>query len=228
MTVAPHFATRDDHRLRALVVAGTVALGQRVPRRHRHLALAGAALAAAVRVVDWFIATPRTVGRMPFQRDRTGLAVLAQAVSSFDTRRWWRGSRCGSCALRPSADAAARRCLRAPAASPRCRPSARSARPCRGSISMQWMIEPTGMLRIGSVLPALIGASAPDNTVAPTSRPRGDDEAALAVGVAQQRDVRRAVRVVLDALDLRRDAVLAHEVDHAVVVLVTTAPCGAS
>jgi hypothetical protein len=42
-----------------------------------------------------------------------------------------------------------------------------------GSISTQWMIEPTGMLRIGSVLPALIGASAPDRIVAPTSRPRG-------------------------------------------------------
>jgi hypothetical protein len=36
--------------------------------------------------------------------------------------------------------------------------------------------------------------------------------------------VRRAVRVVLDALDLGRDAVLvAHEVDHAVVVLVAAA-----
>jgi hypothetical protein len=33
--------------------------------------------------------------------------------------------------------------------------------PLPGSSSMQWMIEPTGMLRIGSVLPALIGASAP-------------------------------------------------------------------
>jgi hypothetical protein len=36
--------------------------------------------------------------------------------------------------------------------------------------------------------------------------------------------VGRAVRVVLDALDLRRDAVLvADEIDDAVVVLVTTA-----
>src|SRR5262249_41752697 len=53
---------------------------------------------------------------------------------------------------------------------------------------------------------------------------RRDDVATLAVGVAQQRDVGGAVRVVLDAFDLRRDAVLvAHEVDHAVVVLVTTA-----
>jgi len=38
---------------------------------------------------------------------------------------------------------------------------------------MQWIVEPTGMLRIGSVLPARIGASAPLISVAPTSRPRG-------------------------------------------------------
>src|SRR5262249_33842947 len=37
---------------------------------------------------------------------------------------------------------------------------------------------------------------------------RGDDVAALAIGVADQRDVGGAVRVVLDALDLRRHAVL--------------------
>jgi len=42
-----------------------------------------------------------------------------------------------------------------------------------GSISTQWIVEPTGMLRIGSVLPALIGASAPDSSDAPTSSPRG-------------------------------------------------------
>ena len=53
---------------------------------------------------------------------------------------------------------------------------------------------------------------------------RGDDIAALTVGVAHQRDVRCAVRVVLNALDLGSNAVLvALEIDHAVVVLVTTA-----
>jgi hypothetical protein len=53
---------------------------------------------------------------------------------------------------------------------------------------------------------------------------RRDDVAALAVGVAQQREVRAAVRVVLEPLDLRRDAVLvAAEVDDPVVVLVPAA-----
>ena len=45
--------------------------------------------------------------------------------------------------------------------------------PLPGSISTQWIVEPTGMLRIGSVLPALIGASEPDISVAPASTPRG-------------------------------------------------------
>jgi hypothetical protein len=45
--------------------------------------------------------------------------------------------------------------------------------PLPGNISTQWIVEPTGMLRIGSVLPALIGASEPLTRVAPTSSPRG-------------------------------------------------------
>src|SRR5690606_2428606 len=51
------------------------------------------------------------------------------------------------------------------------------------------------------------------------------DVALLAVGVVQQRDVRGAVRVVLDLRDLRRHAVLvvAAEVDHAVTALVAAA-----
>src|SRR5207248_1139759 len=54
---------------------------------------------------------------------------------------------------------------------------------------------------------------------------RGREDVALrAVRVVQQRDARRAVRVVLDRGDLRRDAVLlALEVDHAVAALVAAA-----
>src|SRR6185503_5082444 len=53
---------------------------------------------------------------------------------------------------------------------------------------------------------------------------RRDHVAALAVGVEQQRDVRAAVRVVLEALDLGRDAVLvAAEIDQAQVMLVAAA-----
>src|SRR6476620_6175422 len=45
-------ATRDDHALRALVVAGTVALGEVAPRIDRDATFTGAAFATTVRVVD--------------------------------------------------------------------------------------------------------------------------------------------------------------------------------
>ena len=91
---------------------------------------------------------------------------------------------------------------------------------------MQWIVVPTGMLRSGSVLPDLDRRfRAAHRAAAPARHALGrDDVAALAVGVAQQREVRAAVRVVLEALDLGRDAVLvAPEIDDAVVLLVAAA-----
>ncbi len=87
------------------------------------------------------------------------------------------------------------------------------------------MVVPTGMFLSGSVLPTLMGASAPDTSCMPALTPfGGDDVAALAVGVAQQREERAAVGIVLEALDFRRDAVLvALEVDLAVELLVAAA-----
>jgi hypothetical protein len=65
--------------------------------------------------------------------------------------------------------------------------------------------------------------AARDHLVAGLQALRRDDVAALAVDVAQQRDVRGAVRIVFDALDAGRDAFLvALEVDDAVVLLVAT------
>ena len=90
---------------------------------------------------------------------------------------------------------------------------------------MQCTVVPTGMLRSGSALPGLIGASAPGHQLRARGQALGrDDVAALAVGVQQQREVRAAVRVVFEALDLGLDAVLvAAEIDHAVVLLVAAA-----
>ncbi len=52
----------------------------------------------------------------------------------------------------------------------------------------------------------------------------GDDVTALAVGVTNQGDVRRTVRIVFQALNLSRDTVLvALEIDDAISLLVTTA-----
>src|SRR6476620_5111415 len=73
-------AARDDHRLRALVAPRAIALGQRVPRRHRRLAFPGAAFAAAVRVIDRVHrdAADRRTNAHPALHP--GLAILAQAV----------------------------------------------------------------------------------------------------------------------------------------------------
>ena len=53
---------------------------------------------------------------------------------------------------------------------------------------------------------------------------RGDDVAALTVGIAQECNVRGTVRVVFETLDLGRDPILvATEVNQAIVLLVTAA-----
>ena len=41
------------------------------------------------------------------------------------------------------------------------------------SPAMQWIVEPTGMLRSGSTLPGLIGESTPDCSTSPSATPRG-------------------------------------------------------
>jgi hypothetical protein len=42
-----------------------------------------------------------------------------------------------------------------------------------GFISMQWMVEPTGIERSGRQLPGLIGESEPDTRRSPTATPFG-------------------------------------------------------
>ena len=132
-----------------------------------------------------------------------------------------------TCTLRISPERS-RNCAYSPSRASSCTevPAARAiCAPLPGSISTQWMVVPTGMFLSGSALPNLIGASAPLMQLHADRHALGrDDVTALAVGVAQQRDVRAAVRIVFETLDLGRDAVLvALEVDHAIVLLVTAA-----
>ncbi len=110
------------------------------------------------------------------------------------------------------------------AAARRRRRRGRSGRPCRASFRCSAPSNRPGCCVSGSVLPTLDrGVAARDHLIAVLQALRGDDVTALAVDVAQQRDVRGAVRIVFDALDARRNAVLvALEVDDAVVLLVTT------
>jgi hypothetical protein len=169
--------------------------------------------------------TPRTVGRLPFQRMRPALPQLMFDCSALPTspivarqrtstlrispegiRSWAYGpSLATSCTLRP-----AERAILAP-------PPGRS--------SIAWTTVPTGMLRSGRLLPGLMSALAPFSIGRPAQPRWGEDVALLAVLVVQQRDPRGAVGVVLDVRDLGRHAVLvvATEVDDPVGTLVTAA-----
>ena len=84
---------------------------------------------------------------------------------------------------------------------------------------------PSGICASGRQLPTVGGASLPLITVSPFFKPVGSqDVSLLAVDVVQQGDAGRAIRIVLDRIDLGRDAVLvALEVDQPVPPLVAAA-----
>ncbi|MNM78100.1 hypothetical protein D3C81_899870 [compost metagenome] len=66
-------------------------------------------------------------------------------------------------------------------------------------------------------------ANTGDQLIASSNAFRGDDVATFAVGIFQQSDVSGAVRIVFHALNDGRDAILvATEIDHTIVLLVTT------
>ena len=90
---------------------------------------------------------------------------------------------------------------------------------------MLWIVVPVGMDSSGRALPGLdVGVGPGLDGVADLETLRRHDVALLAVGVVQQGDARRAVRVVLDVGHLGRHAVLvALEVDHPVAALVAAA-----
>ena len=87
------------------------------------------------------------------------------------------------------------------------------------------MVVPTGMLRSGSVLPGLIGASEPLTTCVPTRHTLGrNNVTTLAIGIAQQCQMRSAVRIIFQTLDFGRNTILvALEINHAVMLLVAAA-----
>src|SRR6201996_5016526 len=74
-------AARHDHIVRALVVAGLLALGVPAPRRDRvRVALAGLALATTVRVIDRVHRQTAHRRAHAAPAHRAGLAVAAQVV----------------------------------------------------------------------------------------------------------------------------------------------------
>src|ERR1700730_9121643 len=114
-----------------------------------------------------FITTPRTVGRLPFQRMRPALAQLMLASTLGRTSPF--GARHGTSTRRIS-PLGMRRDAYAPSlpSSWMLDPADRANfAPPRGRSSTAWINVPAGMLRNGKLLPGLISAFGPDSTTSP-------------------------------------------------------------
>src|SRR5512134_515205 len=236
-TNGPFFSERDiqdpllpipalhDHRVGALVLARAIALGERPPRADRVALGAGAAFAAAVRVVDRVHrdATHRRTHAAPAHR--AGLADLAQVVFLVADL----ADRCTAVDQHAADLARPQPQLRITAlARQQLHRGARRARQLRtlARLHLDAMHgradrDVAQRQRIADPDRRLVAAQQLRADRKPLGR---DDVAPLAVEVAQQRQVCGTIRVILEALDLGSDAVLvALEVDDAIMLLVATA-----
>src|SRR5215472_13863609 len=214
-------AALDDHVVRALVVTGLQALGVPAPRRHRvRVALAGLALAAAVRVVD------RVHGEFAYCRADAApalcprLAVAAQVVlivphladrgAAVDVHL----ARLAGLQAHVGVD---------PLARGEGDGAAGAARELAAAAGLQLHVvddradrdvpQGHGVAR----LDRRIGARA--HFIAGLRALGGEDVAPFTVGILDQSDMTSAVRVVLEPLDDAGDAVLVTlEIDDAVLL----------
>src|SRR5467141_2151398 len=215
----------DDHAACALVLASLVALGQHPPGAYRILSCRGLALAAAMRVVDWIHrdaahgrahAAPADASRLADRFEAVLLvADLADGGAAVDVHL---------------ADLARTQ--------PQLRVAALARKQLnRGARGARELCAPAG-LHLDAVnrgadrnIPKRQGIPRFDRRLRPGQELRADchtlgrnEVAALAVGIAEQGDVRAPVRVVLEPLDLGRNTVLvAAKIDDAVILLVPAA-----
>ena len=208
-----------------LAVARLVALGRHAPRRHRMAAARRLAFAAAERMIDRVHRDAAHVRPLAQPAAAAGLAdrhVLVIDVADLADRRE---------ALHVDLANLARRHLHRRVVaflghqlhrrSGAARDLAALAGPQLHVVEQRAERDVLQRQRVArqdvDVLPG-------DDRVADLQADRLQDVALLAVGVGQQRDARRAVRVVLDRRDLRRNvALVALEVDDAVHPLVAAA-----
>src|SRR4051812_13401706 len=114
-----------------------------------------------------FMATPRTVGRLPFHRMRPALPQLMLDCSALPTSPTVARQRTSTLRISPDG---MRSCASRPsrATSWTLVPAERAIfAPPPGRSSMAWMTVPTGMLRSGRLLPGLMSADGPDSTRSP-------------------------------------------------------------
>src|SRR5712692_8158158 len=215
----------DDHAACALVLASLVAFGQHPPGTYGILPCCGLSLTAAMRVVDWIHRDAAHGGPHAAPADASGLADRFQAVLLVSDLADRRAAIDVHFANLPGTQAylgiAALACERLH----------------RGPCCARKLPAPAG-LHLHAVnggsdrdVPQRQGIARLDRRLRPRHELRAgrealgrDDIAALPVSVAKQREVRAPVRIVLEPLDLGRNAVLvAAKIDDAVVVFVAAA-----
>src|SRR5687767_15891456 len=120
-----------------------------------------------------FMATPRTVGRLPFHRMRPALPQLMLDCSALPTSPIVARQRTSTKRISPDGRRSVAR-LPSRATSWAELPAERAIfAPPPGRSSTQWIVVPTGMLRSGRLLPGLMSALGPDSTAVPWVRPLG-------------------------------------------------------
>src|SRR5919107_2165809 len=120
-----------------------------------------------------FMATPRTVGRLPFHRMRPALPQLMFDCSALPTSPTVARQRTSTLRISPDG---MRSCASRPsrATSWTLVPAERAIfAPPPGRSSMAWTTVPTGMFRSGRLLPGLMSAEGPHSTVSPCFRRAG-------------------------------------------------------
>src|SRR6202034_85282 len=120
-----------------------------------------------------FIATPRTVGRLPFQRLRPALPSLMLPCSALPTSPIVARQDTAARLISPDG---MRRAAYAPSLASNCTPAPALRAilaPPPGRSSIACTIVPVGMLRSGIALPGLMSAPGPLSTRSPWDRPWG-------------------------------------------------------
>src|SRR5712691_8161521 len=215
----------DDHAACALVLAGLVALGQHPPGAYGMLPCRGLSLTAAMRVVDRIHRDAAHGGPHAAPADASGLADRFQAVLLVADLAD------GGAAIDVHLTDLAR-------TQPQLRVAALSREQLnRGARSARKLCAPAG-LHLDAVnrgadrdVPQRQGITRFDRRLHPGHELRAgshtlgrNDVAALAVGIAEQCDVRAPVRIVFEPLDLGRNTVLvAAKIDDAVILVVPAA-----
>src|SRR5512143_1408063 len=219
-------AALDDHGVGALVVACLHALGLPAPRRCRMASSRGLALAAAHRVVDR-VHRDAAVVRLPSEPAvAAGLAdgnVLVLEVSDLADRGVAVHTHAPELARRHTEERVRSLLRHELSAGPR--RAGHLAAAARLEFHVVHDRAERDRLQRKRVSDDDVDRRARDDRLADGEAGGRHDVPLLPVGVGEEGDARRPVRVVLDGGDLRRDVVLvALEVDVAIALLVTAAP----